>query len=151
MCVILPPTKFPFLWAAKGTRQSWFVWFCIVSRYAFNIESAHNWMLCYPGLNYQTVKGMQGPGEIAANYRRHLSGLIAFLFNCMLIISSARQLPKGIAKEQHKGKTLHEYVCQSHRAIYQIKRRKNKLLKYFQETEWPHLPRNVSIQKYRIF
>lgn len=55
-------------------------------------------MFCYPGFSYQTVKGMQGPGEIAANYRKYLLGLIAFVFNCMLIISSARQLPKEIAK-----------------------------------------------------
>lgn len=44
------------------------------------------------------MKGMQGSGEIAVNYRRHLLGLIGFVFNCMLIISSARQLLKEIAK-----------------------------------------------------
>lgn len=42
-------------------------------------------------------------------------------------------------------------MCQSHRAIYQIKRRKNKLREYLQGTELPQLPRNASIQKYRIF
>lgn len=37
------------------------------------------------------MKRMQFLGEIAASYRRHLPGLIAFVFNCTLIISSARQ------------------------------------------------------------
>lgn len=70
---------------------------------------------------------MLGPGKIGTNYRRHLPGLIAFVFNCMLIISSARQLPQEIAKEQQKRKTLHGSMCQAHGAIYQIKRCKNKL------------------------
>lgn len=55
-------------------------------------------MFCYAGLSYQTVKGIPGSGEIAANYRRHLPGLIAFVFNCMLIISSVRPLLKRNSK-----------------------------------------------------
>ena len=39
-----------------------------------------------------------GPGKIAGNYRRHLPRLIAFIFNCMLIVSSAREFPKEKAK-----------------------------------------------------
>lgn len=88
VCVLLP-TEASSLQAAKETRQPWFA-----SRYSFNVGTAHNWMFCYAGLSYQTVKGIQGSGEIATNYRRHLPGLIAFVFNCMLIISSARPLLK---------------------------------------------------------
>lgn len=91
-------------------------------------------MFCYAGLSYQTVKVMQGSGKIATNYRRHLPGLIAFVFNCMLIISSARPLLKRNSKvtakkrkKEKERKTMLEYTCQSHRAIYQIKRLKNKL------------------------
>lgn len=36
------------------------------------------------------------------NYRRCLPGLIAFLFNCMLIIGFARQISKEIAKLEEK-------------------------------------------------
>ena len=55
-------------------------------------------MFCYPGLSHQIVKSMQVLGEIAASYRRHLPGLIAFVFNCMLIISSARQFTQRYSK-----------------------------------------------------
>lgn len=104
-------------------------------------------MFVYPGLSYQTVKGTWGPGKIAVNYRGHLPGLIAFVFNCTLIISSTGPSPKEIAKQQQERKTPHEAMCQSHRAIYQIKRCKNKLcLNTFRGHSWHHC---LEMQAYR--
>lgn len=81
----------PLLCGCKGTQRLAVVRVCLVPRFSCNIESVLNLRACSPALSYQRVRGMQGPGITAANDRRHLPGLIAFVFNCMLMRRSARQ------------------------------------------------------------